>query len=77
MANIQEQENYFKERKTVEEIFLEYKPYSLRDSLIAINAVTEEAPKDDLDDEVFSIDLKDKETGFDISTEIEESLDNS
>lgn len=76
MANIQDEQAYFKERKSVEDIFLTHKPYSLRQALMSINMISEEEEEDEIDDEIIAIDLKEKNANIDIGSEIESSLDN-
>lgn len=62
MANILSENEVFKERKKLEDIFLEYKPYSLEDALLLINVVEEKEEINELDDETITIDLKMKNT---------------
>ena len=67
-------EDNFKERKSLEDIFLEYRPYSLKETLIALNVNNKEDDESDsLDDEIIAIDLNNKKVQEGIDAEIEDN----
>lgn len=76
MANIIDDKDFFKERKSLEDIFLEYRPYNLRETLIKLNVGDEEEDEDtSLDDDLLTIDLTKKKIDEDIGRAIDESDD--
>lgn len=76
MANILNDKDLFKERKKIEDIFLTYKPYSLKDALKTVTVIEETNEEDELDDELITIDLTNKKNSEkDINKIIEEEVD--
>lgn len=78
MADIFTNNETFKERKNIEQVFLEFKPFSLEDDLNSIAPKEKQEEKNEFDDELITIDLQTKNNKVStIEEEISDSIDYS